>query len=307
MLKRTATYGTLAAAVILACGAVNAQQDEDLTEAERAEIQRQTEELRQRTEQLEQQTEQLEENTDELARQNEESEELRQELGDADERSADADSNERSADSGDASDERELEQRREELVQMAEDTLDQLLSQNESAASLYEDAHGYAVLDTTKGGLIVTGAGGTGVAMEKDGGEPIFMHLGQAGIGLGAGLENYRLVLLIEDEQTYEQFVSGQWDGSISAQASAGEEGVAAEEQFVEGISAYRLTDAGLMAQADVSGVRFWPSEELNEFQVAEADDADRGRDARDQAEDVIDETADEVDEAVDETEDALE
>src|SRR5690606_14210802 len=151
------------------------------------------------------------------------------------------------------------------------------------AETLYEEAHGYAVFDTTKGGLIVTGAGGTGVAMEKDGGEPIFMHLGQAGIGLGAGLENYRLVLMFEDQETFDRFVSGQWDGSISAQASAGEEGEAAEEQFVEGVRAYRLTDRGLMAQADVSGVRFWPSEELNEVQVAEA--ADRGGRVTDGAE----------------------
>lgn len=246
--------GLLAAAAVLVCGAVNAQ-DEELTEAERAEIQRQTEELRQRTEQLEQQTEQLDEQTDQLAEQNEEVAERSE------------------ADADELSDERELDQRREELVQMAEQTLDRLMEQNPSAAALYEQAFGYAVLDTTKGGLIVTGAGGTGVAMEKDGGEPVFMHLGQAGIGLGAGLENYKLVLLIQDEETYDRFVSGQWDGSISAQASAGEEGVAAEEQFVEGISAYRLTDAGLMAQADVSGVRFWPSEELNEAQVAEAED----------------------------------
>jgi len=245
--------GVLAAAAVLACGTVNAQ--EELTEAERAEDERQTEELRQRTEQLERQTEQLDEDTDRLAEQNERVAERSE--AEADERS----------------DERELDQRREELVQMAEQTLDQLIEQNPSAAALYEEAFGYAVLDTTKGGLIVTGAGGTGVAMRKDGGAPVFMHLGQAGIGLGGGLENYRLVLLIQDEETYDRFVSGQWDGSISAQASAGEEGVAAEEQFVEGISAYRLTDAGLMAQADVSGVRFWPSEELNEPQVAEAED----------------------------------
>jgi hypothetical protein len=149
---------------------------------------------------------------------------------------------------------------------------------------------------------IVTGAGGTGVAMEKGGTERTFMHLGQAGAGLGGGLENYRLVLLIEDEQTYEDFVSGQWDGSISAQASAGEEGVAAEEQFVEGIRAFRLTDAGLMAQVDVSGVRFWASDELNDddIQLAEAEER------AEEAQEAFDETAEETDEVFEETEDAI-
>jgi len=300
MRKRSIGYGALAAALFLACSVGNAQQQEELTEAERAEVERQTEELRQRTEQLERQTEQLDAQTDELEEQNEASAERSEEL--AEERTERAEEQ-----AEDIADERELEQRRAELIETAEQTLDELFAQDPNAERLYEEAYGYAVFDTTKGGLIVTGAGGTGVAMEKDGGEPVFMHLGQAGIGLGAGVENYRLVLMFEDQPTYEQFVAGQWDGSVSAQASAGEEGVAAEEQFVEGIRAFRLTDAGLMAQADVSGIRFWRSEELNETQVAEADDVDADLDAGDRAERTIDRAGDEAEEAIDEAEDALE
>lgn len=293
-MRKLASYGAVAAAVALACGPLSAQEDrdvaeleanaqEELTEAERAEVERQTEQLRQRTEELQQQTEELEEGTEELA------------------------------------DDREVMERRDELVQMADETLARLTEQNESAAALYEEAHGYAVFDTTKGGLIVTGAGGTGVAMEKDGAERTFMHLGQAGVGLGAGLENYKLVLMFADEQTYDDFVAGQWDGSISAQAAAGEEGVSAEEQFVDGVKAYRLTDAGLMAQVDVSGIRFWPSEDLNELQFAEAEGSneviDETEEAVDEAaeetgeavEEAADETEEAVDEAADEAEDALE
>ena len=296
MRRWTATYGALAAAVTLACGVTNAQQREELSEAEKAEIERQTEELRQRTEQIEQQTEELDEQTDRLAEQNDEREEREQEAA---ERRAEA-AEERSEA---IADEQELEQRRTEILQMAEESIAELREQDASAAELLEEAHGYAVFDTTKGGLIVTGAGGTGVAMEKDGSNPIFMHLGQAGIGLGAGLQNYRLVMLFEDQETYDSFVTGEWDGNVSAQAAAGDEGVSAEEQFIEGVRAYRLTDRGLMAQADVSGVRFWPSEDLNEVQVAEADDVDVGsdsdRDAADRAREAIDEAEDEVDEAV--------
>jgi lipid-binding SYLF domain-containing protein len=279
----TASYGALAAAVALACGALNAQEREDLSEAERAEVEQQTEALERRREQLEQQTEALEESNEAFS-------ELEEQQG------------------GRPDDQQEVDARREELVRTAEETLEQLREQNESAAALYEQAHGYAVFDTTKGGLIVTGAGGTGVAMEKGGTERTFMHLGQAGIGLGAGLENYRLVLLIADEQTYEDFVSGQWDGSISAQAAAGEEGIAAEEQFVEGIRSFRLTDAGLMAQADVSGVRFWVSEELNDgdVRVAEAEPAEELQQAAEEAQQRFEETAEETEEVFEETEEAV-
>jgi lipid-binding SYLF domain-containing protein len=161
-------------------------------------------------------------------------------------------------------DAQEIVARRDELVRMTDRTIEELRREQESAAELLERAHGYAVFDTTKGGLIVTGAGGTGVAREQDSGEEIFMHLGAVGVGLGAGLENYKLVMLFEDQETYDAFVAGRWDGSIAAQAAAGNEGAAAEEQFVEGIRIYRMTDVGLMVHADVSGIRFWPSERLN-------------------------------------------
>lgn len=157
------------------------------------------------------------------------------------------------------------EETRQELANMAEDAVMKLREENQAAAALWDASYGYAVFDTTKGGLIVTGVGGTGVAVPKEGeGEPIVMHVGGAGVGLGAGLENYNLVLLIQDEQTFDEFVEGQWSGSIAAQAAAGEAGVTAEAQFVNGIAAFRLTEGGLMAQADVTALRFWPSAELN-------------------------------------------
>jgi len=165
--------------------------------------------------------------------------------------------------------------RRAEISRMAEETIETLRAENPSAANLLEQAHGWAVFDTTKGGLIVTGAGGTGVAREIATGKETFMHVGAAGIGLGGGLENYKLVMLFEDRPTYDAFVRGQWDGSISAQAAAGAEGAAAEEPFVGGIRVYRLTDAGLIAQVDVSGMRFWPSDDLNETQHAALDGGD--------------------------------
>ncbi len=124
---------------------------------------------------------------------------------------------------------------------------------------------GYAVFDTTKGGFLVTGAGGTGAAMQKGGhGMPVFMHMGAAGVALGAGLENYKLVLLFQDEATYKKFIAGSWTVGTSAQAAAGSEGKAAVGRFVNGVAVYHITDKGVIAQADVTGVKFWPSDRLN-------------------------------------------
>lgn len=165
----------------------------------------------------------------------------------------------------------DLTQPRQELIENADLTLAELFREDPGAAEVYEQSYGHAVFDTTKGGLILTGLGGTGVARPNDGTEVVFMRVGGAGLGLGAGLESYKLVLMFADEEAYASFVSGQWDGALAAQAAAGAQGVAAEEPFLGGVRAYRLTDGGLMAQVDVLGVRFWPYRRLNDAAQVEA------------------------------------
>jgi len=169
-----------------------------------------------------------------------------------------------SRESADADDDLILAERRAEIIREADAALERLRERSESAASLLQQAYGHAVFDTTKGGLILTGAGGTGVARTRDGSDVTFMRLGAAGIGLGAGFENYQLIMLFEDEETYSHFVSGQWDGAFAAQAAAGSEGVAAEEQFIGGVRVFRMTEGGLMAQVDANALRFWPIDRLN-------------------------------------------
>jgi lipid-binding SYLF domain-containing protein len=163
------------------------------------------------------------------------------------------------------SDHESVAQERERLINMAETTIDELKMTRPEAARLLDDAYGYAVFDTTKGGLIVTGAGGTGVAMKVKGkNEPTFMHVGGAGIGLGAGIENYKLVLLFHDQKVYDEFVAGEWNAHTSAQAAAGREGEAQESNWENGVAVFRMTDKGLIAQVDVSGLKFWSSDKLN-------------------------------------------
>jgi lipid-binding SYLF domain-containing protein len=157
-----------------------------------------------------------------------------------------------------------LAARRQEILDMSKSTIDALGKSDASAKSLIDSAYGHAVFDTTKGGFIVTGAGGTGVAMRKNGASPVYMHLGAGGVGLGAGLENYKLIVLFENEDTYKRFIDGAWTAGASAQAAAGRDGAALVGKFVNGVAVYHVTDKGLIAQADVTGVKFWPSDKLN-------------------------------------------
>jgi lipid-binding SYLF domain-containing protein len=156
-----------------------------------------------------------------------------------------------------------LSERRQEILDMSKEAITEL-RKDASAKELVDDAYGHAVFDTTKGGFLVTGAGGTGVAMRSNGSNPVYMHMGAGGVGLGAGLENYKFIVLFENEDVYKRFIDGEWSAGATAQAAAGRDGAAVVGKFVNGVAVYHITDKGLIAQADVTGVRFWPSDRLN-------------------------------------------
>ena len=155
-------------------------------------------------------------------------------------------------------------------------TLKTLLDESTAARELFDRAAGYAVFTATKAGFLLTGGGGTGVAVDMAGGQRTYMRMGTGGLGLGIGAQRYELVILFEDTAHLARFTEGGWDASASAAAAAGSEGVLVNSSFIDGVALFQQTRRGLMAQADVSGTRFWPIDDLNQ-----PDESDQRADAQ--------------------------
>ncbi len=156
-----------------------------------------------------------------------------------------------------------VQERRQEIDRNAQATLDELLKTQSGVRDLYERAKGYAVFTVTKGGFIVSGGGGNGVAVNKAAGQRTYMRMGTGGVGLGIGGQRYGLVILFETTDRLDKFVAGGWDSSATAEAVAGQEGVAVRSSFIDGVAFYQISEKGLMAHADVSGTKFWVNDEL--------------------------------------------
>jgi lipid-binding SYLF domain-containing protein len=156
-----------------------------------------------------------------------------------------------------------VQERRQEIDANAQATLDELLKTQSGVRDLYERAKGYAVFTVTKGGFIVSGGGGNGVAVNKAAGQRTYMRMGTGGVGLGIGGQRYGLVILFETADRLDKFVAGGWDSSATAEAVAGQEGVAVRSSFIDGVAFYQISEKGLMAHADVSGTKFWVNDEL--------------------------------------------
>jgi lipid-binding SYLF domain-containing protein len=158
----------------------------------------------------------------------------------------------------------ERDAKRAKIDETAQQALDELFTKSVKAETLFEKAYGYAVFDNLKVAVILSGGGGNGVAVDKESGERTYMKMGTAGIGLGLGGQTYQVVMFFQDKGTFLNFVENGWQADAGVTAAAGTEGVNPSVGFVNGLAIFKITDTGLMANADVAGTKYWKNKKLN-------------------------------------------
>jgi lipid-binding SYLF domain-containing protein len=163
----------------------------------------------------------------------------------------------------DEADKRQM--KRKSIDTMASQTLERLFQENPEAKELYDRASGYAVFDNLRVTFLVTGGGGVGVAVDRATGERTYMKMGTGGLALGIGGQSYQVVFFFQTDDVLDGFVNKGWHADASATAAAGTAGANAPTTFRNGIAIYQLTNKGLMAQADISGTKYWKSKKLND------------------------------------------
>jgi lipid-binding SYLF domain-containing protein len=93
------------------------------------------------------------------------------------------------------------------------------------------------------------------------------MKMGEAGIGFGAGVKDFRAIFVFRDRTTMDRFIASGWEfgGHADAAAKAGDAGGAVGgEILLDGVTVYQLTQSGLALQATVKGTKYWKDDDLN-------------------------------------------
>ena len=155
-------------------------------------------------------------------------------------------------------------EKRAAIDRVAKAALDEILQKAKNAPSLYEKAYGYAVFDNMQITFIFTGGGGKGVAVNKTTGERTYMKMGTGGLSLGIGAQKLQVVMFSETEKVFNDFLNKGWKAETGAEAAAGTAGASAATQFINGMAIYQITEAGLMASADISGTKYSVDKDLN-------------------------------------------
>ena len=152
-----------------------------------------------------------------------------------------------------------------------DNVLQELYKLNPSTKSKIEKSVGYAVFSNVGVNVIfVSAGGGHGLVVEKGTFKDTetFMKMGQAGVGFGLGVKDFRAVFVFKSAEKLKDFVEKGWDfsGEADAAAKSGEKGgaVGAAGDIAKDVEVYQITKNGIALQATLNGTKYWKDSDLN-------------------------------------------
>ena len=160
------------------------------------------------------------------------------------------------------------DKQRAKIDRTAGEVLADLFREAPDAKDDLESAAGYAVFSSLGVNVMVLStASGKGVTVNRDG-ERTYMKMYSAGVGVGMGVKDFRLVFVFETEAAMTQFIDEGWTAGVQADAAATheDEGDAASLAFdvSPGVRLYQLTETGLALQATIQGTKYLKDDDLN-------------------------------------------
>ena len=161
------------------------------------------------------------------------------------------------------------EEKRKEILKMRSETLAKLYKVHPLARGDIQKAVGYAVFSNIGINLILlSAAGGSGVAHDNRTGRDIYMKMISGGVGFGFGVKDFRGIFVFSTAKAFKQFTESGWaaDAQADAAAKSGEKGGAAAGAIAvaPGVDLYQLTETGLALQATIQGTKYYKNDELN-------------------------------------------
>jgi len=151
---------------------------------------------------------------------------------------------------------------------MKQEVLSDLYRIQPAARSKVAKAPGYAVFSNANINLVLASfSGGQGVVKDNGTGRHTYMNMGEAGIGFGLGVKDFRAVFVFHDRDTMKNFIESGWEFGAHADAAAkagNKGGAVGGEMLLDGVTIYQMTESGLALQATLKGTKYWKDSALN-------------------------------------------
>jgi lipid-binding SYLF domain-containing protein len=103
-------------------------------------------------------------------------------------------------------------------------------------------------------GIIFTGGKfGRGMVCKPDGTQIGWGAVNTGSLGLQAGVQGFKMLVIFENDPTLDKFKSNQLTGSVSAIAVVAQEGGSGTAKFENGVAVYQGANTGLMAGVNMA------------------------------------------------------
>ena len=154
------------------------------------------------------------------------------------------------------------------IHQMGNNVLTQLYSIKPEVKEQIEKSPGYAVFSSANVNiLLLSFGGGYGLVENNKTKQPTYMKMGEAGVGPGLGIKDFRAVFVFHSDEVMDSFIEYGWTlgAHIDAAAKFDEQGGATGGSISVGdITVYEMTQSGLTLQATLKATKYWKDAYLN-------------------------------------------
>jgi lipid-binding SYLF domain-containing protein len=152
---------------------------------------------------------------------------------------------------------------------MVGEALYQLYRLDPTARREVTTAPGYAVFEAIQTQILISSTGNAyGIVRNNLTGGETHMKAFSAGAGFGAGIKNFRAIVVFKDPAIMEEFVNKGWvfgaHGTADAMYKGGGGTASGVTTFDGRMKVYTFTESGLMAGVSLRGVKVWKNKELN-------------------------------------------
>ena len=131
--------------------------------------------------------------------------------------------------------------------------------------SQVDDSAAYVVFpDVAQWGILISGGTfGRGEVCEPDGTQIGWAAINVGSVGLQAGVQGFRMLMVLQHETAMDQFKNNALSGSVNGVLVGGEAGGSAKAAFRNGVVIYEGANTGLMAGVNIglNVIRFQPLE----------------------------------------------
>ncbi len=140
-----------------------------------------------------------------------------------------------------------------------------LLSQANATKSWFEqavvgldeqivDSAGYVIFpNVTQWGIVVSGGQvGRGAVYRPDGTQIGWARMNVASVGLQAGVQGFRMLMVLQSEAAMDKFKNKSLSGSVNGVLVAGTAGGSAKSQFRHGVTIYEGANGGLKVGVNI-------------------------------------------------------